>query len=248
MLPCLSKASRGCSRRVGDYRYAGSELPLFEAAHNWKRYFRGFIEEYLQGHVLEVGAGLGATTRLFADVRCAGWVCIEPDPMLAAQLRANVAGLPGRTVIVGTMAALDRTERFDTVLYIDVLEHIADDRAELAAVAAHLNPGGVIVLLAPAQPWLYSPFDRAVGHCRRYTKGTLARAVPASLRQERLCYLDSAGLLASLGNRLMLRSRTPNAAQIRVWDRMLVPVSRWTDKALGFKVGKSVVGVWRAPS
>ena len=230
-----------------DYRYVGTELSLFETARNWKGYFRGFIEKYLRGHVLEVGAGIGATTRLFADVPCTCWLCVEPDPILADRLRANVGTLHHRTVVLGTLSTLNADQLFDAVLYIDVLEHIADDRKELAIAARHLNRRGTLVLLAPAQPWLYTPFDSAIGHYRRYTMATLAQVVPTHLRRERLCYLDSIGLLASLGNRLMLHSSRPTAAQIKIWDRMLVPLSRWADRALGYRIGKSVLGIWRAP-
>ena len=100
-------------------------------------------------------------------------------------------------------------------------------------------------MLAPAHSWLYTPFDRAIGHYRRYDKQTLAAVTPRPLRQEKLIYLDSAGLLASLGNRLVLNSAMPTAAQIQTWDRLLVPCSRLLDPLLAGTVGKSVVGVWR---
>ncbi|HKX19332.1 MAG TPA: class I SAM-dependent methyltransferase [bacterium] len=232
---------------MADYRYVGTELPLFEAARNWKQYFRGLVETYLHGDVLEVGAGIGATTRLFADVPCSRWVCVEPDSVLVDRLRAGAGTLDRRTVVQGTLATLEPDQLFDAVLYVDVLEHIPDDRGELALVAQHLRPQGVLMLLAPAHPWLYTPFDAAVGHCRRYTAASLARIVPPHLQRERLCYLDCVGLLASLGNRLMLRSSMPTAAQVKVWDRMLVPCSRWADRALGYRIGKSVLGIWRAP-
>jgi len=58
-------------------------------------------------------------------------------------------------------------------------------------------------------------------------------------------YLDSAGLLASLGNRLLLRQAMPSAAQLRIWDSCLVPVSRGLDRLLGYRLGKSILGVWQ---
>jgi len=61
-------------------------------------------------------------------------------------------------------------------------------------------------------------------------------------------YLDTAGLLASTGNRLLLRSADPSEAQVRFWDRWLVPVSERLDRVLGHRVGKSLVGVWQKPS
>jgi len=125
------------------------------------------------------------------------------------------------------------------------LEHIEDDAGEFRRAASHLSPGGVLIILSPAHPWLFTPFDHAIGHYRRYTKTSLAAVSPSHLCREKLTYLDSAGLLASLGNRLLLKSRMPTAAQIRTWDGMLVPCSRWLDPLLCGTVGKSVLGIWR---
>jgi hypothetical protein len=58
-------------------------------------------------------------------------------------------------------------------------------------------------------------------------------------------YLDAAGILASMGNRLVLRRRMPTEQQMRFWDRCLVPVSRRIDKVFGYRVGKSILGVWK---
>src|SRR5262249_19702357 len=91
--------------------------------------------------------------------------------------------------------------------------------------------------------WLFTPFDAAIGHFRRYAKGTLRAAAPAGLPLVRLAYLDAAGMLASLGNRLVLRSAVPTPAQIAVWDRFLVPFSRWIDPMVGYSIGKSVLAV-----
>jgi hypothetical protein len=99
--------------------------------------------------------------------------------------------------------------------------------------------------LAPALPWLFSPFDAAVGHYRRYTKASLRSIAPAGLRETKCIYLDSAGLLASLGNKLLLRSPIPSRAQIEFWDRAMVPISRYADRVLNHKIGKSILGVWQ---
>jgi hypothetical protein len=102
-----------------------------------------------------------------------------------------------------------------------------------------------VIVLAPAHPWLFTPFDRAIGHFRRYTRRTLAAAAPEELRVEKLIYLDSVGLVASLGNRVLLNSSHPSHGQIQTWDRTMVPLSRLLDPLLGHRAGKSVLGIWR---
>jgi SAM-dependent methyltransferase len=231
-----------------DYTYAGAELDLFAAALTWKSYLRRRVEPYLGRAVLEVGAGLGATTRVLCRGDQDRWVCLEPDADLAGRLAEELrAGrLPACCQLrVGTLAGRAPQPEFDTLLYIDVLEHIEDDAAELAGAAGWLRPEGHLVVLSPAHQWLYTPFDAAIGHFRRYTKRTLAALTPPGLDLVRLNYLDSVGMLASLGNRLVLHRAMPDPKQIAVWDRVMVPVSRVLDPLLAYSLGKSVLGVWR---
>jgi SAM-dependent methyltransferase len=229
-------------------RYLGNELELFAAAKNWKGYFHRQLSPYLVGDVLEVGAGIGTTAEVLCDGRQRRWVALEPDPALSEQMRQRIAArpLPCPTELrVGTTGDLADDERFDTILYIDVLEHIEHDRDELERAGRHLTPSGAIIVLCPAHNWLYSPFDKAIGHYRRYNRGMYRAVTPPSLRLERAWYLDSVGLLASLANRMILKASLPNAGQIRFWDSSLVPMSQWVDPLLARSLGKTIVGVWR---
>lgn len=223
------------------YTYEGCELDLFAKATRWKAYWRDHIAGYVSGSVLEVGAGIGTNAQALKSLRFESWLSLEPDAALASRIETG----PRHRSHVGTLASLD--ERFDTILYIDVLEHIADDRAEARLASRHLNPGGSLIVLAPAHPFLFTPFDTAVGHYRRYTRASLRAVIPPELELRKLVYLDAAGLLASLGNRLLLQSAHPSEAQILAWDRFLVPPSRFLDPLLFGRVGKSVLGVWSKP-
>jgi len=233
---------------MSDFVYTGTELELFAAAVNWKAYWQSHVAPHLSGDVLEVGAGLGANTAALSGPANSRWVCLEPDRTLAERLARSLAESrhPKRyRVVVGTVADLSRDDRFDAILYIDVLEHIADDGLELVEASAHLKPGGAVIVLAPAHQWLFTPFDEAVGHYRRYTKRTLASVGPPGLRIEWLVYLDTVGLLASMGNRAVLNRRMPTAGQIHFWDSWLVPCSVRLDPWLRHSMGKSVLAVWR---
>ena len=235
-----------------DFRYAGSELDLFKKARNWKAYWRARIAEFVRGEVLEVGAGIGANTLALAGLAYERWTCLEPDAVLAARIELPPGGR--HKTVVGTVADLSADTKFkavlyDTILYIDVLEHIEDDRGEMARAAARLKPGGALIVMVPAHPFLFTPFDAAIGHFRRYTRASLLAtsrtAAPETLRTEKLVYLDAAGLLASAGHRVLLRGAMPTEWQILIWDRLLVPVSRLIDPIFAGRVGKNVLGVWR---
>jgi SAM-dependent methyltransferase len=231
---------------MSDFAYVGSELNLFAGATTWKSYVHFHLRPYLSGDILEVGAGIGASTATFNDGTQRRWVCLEPDRDLADRIKSNLpAQLTNCEVVIGTLSDLGAGDQFDSILYMDVLEHIEADAAELARAAAHLRPNGFLAILSPAFPWLFTPFDAAIGHYRRYTKNSLRSIAPQGLREVKCIYLDSAGLLASLGNKLFLRSPVPSKAQIQFWDRTMVPISRYADRALNHAIGKSIMGVWQ---
>lgn len=225
--------------------YPGSELDAFAQARNWKTYVRRHLREYLHGDVLEVGAGIGAGTRALYDGTQHRWVCLEPDPQLGRRIPREGL-LSACEVRIGTLADVPAGESFDFILYFDTLEHIPDDRGELERAAAHLKIGGALAVLAPAHPWLFSPFDHAIGHLRRYTRSSLRELTPPGVRLEKLLYLDAAGVLASGANRLLLRSAHPTLGQVQFWDRVLVRISRVLDPLCAHALGKSVLAVWRA--
>ncbi|HTD66392.1 MAG TPA: methyltransferase domain-containing protein [Candidatus Limnocylindria bacterium] len=230
-----------------DFTYVGGELGLFSHATNWKRYWSKKFAAHLSGSVLEVGAGIGTNTVLLRPSTTGKWTCLEPDGRLVDELKSVLArnrfDLSCR-IIEGTIAALPPGENFDTIIYVDVLEHIPDDGAELTRAADRLRPKGKVVVLSPAHQWLFSEFDQSIGHCRRYSKRTLLAATPKTLQPVKCFYLDSCGLFASLANRVLLRQSMPTLKQILFWDRTIVPASRVLDRLLFYGVGKSVIGIW----
>jgi len=234
---------------MGSFTYVGSELDLFSQCVRWKDYFRSRLAPHIGSDVLEVGAGIGANTAILFAPPVRRWVCLEPDANLAAQIQSGVASgsLPPQCEVrIGTLAdAVTANERFDTLLYVDVLEHIADDTAEMAAAASRLQPGGNLIVLAPAHQFLFSPFDANIGHHRRYNATMMRALTRPDLDLIALQSLDSIGLFASMANRLLLRQSMPTRGQLAVWDRYMVPISRRVDPVLGYRMGKSIIGVWR---
>ena len=236
--------------RTDEVPYAGRELELFALATNWKRYVKAEIGKYLAGDVLEIGAGIGGTTLAIHDGSVRRWTCLEPDANLANRLRGAVKesrGFYAPDVIAGSLRALADRPSFDCVLYLDVLEHIQDDRSQIEAAARLVRPGGHIVILSPAHQWLFSEFDKSIGHIRRYDKHSLRALAPSGWLQKKLTYLDSVGVLLSLANAVALRQTMPSRLQISVWDRLCVPVSRIIDRALLGNFGKSILAIWENP-
>ena len=235
--------------QMPDSSYIGSELEIFKHAVKWKNYYGSLIKPYLGKDVLEVGAGIGATTEVLSSNEHTRWVCLEPDGLLVEEIVKKIKnGIlpPICEPRVGDISCLGENEVFDSVLYIDVLEHIEDDRAQIEKAASHIRTDGHLIILAPAHQFLYTPFDQAIGHFRRYSRRALREVVAGTgLMPVSSKYLDSAGIAASLANKLLLRSAMPTKSQIVFWDKYLVSASRLFDPISFFTVGKSILGIWK---
>ncbi|MFN3640427.1 MAG: class I SAM-dependent methyltransferase [Flavobacterium sp.] len=228
--------------------YIGNELELFKHAHNWKNYYSKHFKKLLTQKVLEVGAGIGETTKFLCDGTQKKWLCVEPDEKLTQIIKSKKDSgyLPQNIqIFTGTLDSLTTDEKFDAILYIDVIEHIENDSEELKKANERLAANGNLIVLVPAHNFLFSPFDKAIGHYRRYNKKMLQLAVPKGLTQKKLIYLDSVGLLASLVNKFFLKQSYPTVKQVLFWDKFIIPVSRVTDKVFFNSIGKTTVGIWQ---
>jgi 2-polyprenyl-3-methyl-5-hydroxy-6-metoxy-1,4-benzoquinol methylase len=231
------------------YQYPGQELELFENAKNWKRYLAKKTTPYIKGDVLEVGAGIGETTPFLSNNSVRSWLCLEPDEHLYNIIEQKISNktLPKNCrAKCGNLNNISLAEKFDTIIYIDVLEHIEDDRKEIERACVHLKENGYLIVLAPAFQLLYNRFDKAVGHYRRYSKRTLRNIIALrSLSEKRMMYLDFFGVLLILTNKILFRKTYPSKTTIVVWDQIFIPMSRIADKLFKYSIGKSVIGVWQ---
>ena len=139
--------------------------------------FRPFLGQ----RVLEVGCGVGSILELLAPRERLFGIDVEPEVLDFARARFN--GEPGFGFERMDAGRLDeaqaerlRRERFDSLVCINVLEHIEDDPATLAAFHRILEPGGVAAILVPAHQWLYGPCDGLDGHFRRYSRAQFGDA------------------------------------------------------------------------
>lgn len=233
---------------MSEIPYVGNELDLFEKATVWKNYYGRFLTPYLQGKILEVGAGIGGTTSQLCDGSQEKWLCLEPDPNLYAKLecKINEKLLPACcTCIKGTTSDLSLHEKFNAIMYIDVIEHIERDAEELQRASELLETNGYLIILVPAHQFLYNEFDKAIGHYRRYNKKILVATIPTDLKLLKMRYFDSCGLASSLANKYFLRQNYPTVKQILFWDKFLVPVSKIVDFISNYNIGKTLVGIWQ---
>jgi SAM-dependent methyltransferase len=205
------------------------------------------VGPFVGRRVLDFGAGIGTFTAVLSER--ADVVAVEPDPQFVPRLRDRFAGDERVAVVEADAGWLDGGEpqgSFDTVICLNVLEHIEDDARVLRGFHDRLAPGGCVLLLVPAHQALFGEIDHSVGHERRYSRGRLrAQLAAASLVPIEVRYVNPLGALGWLvSSRLLRRTQVP-AGPLRAYDR-LVPVLRRLDR-LPLPFGLSVWAVARRP-
>jgi SAM-dependent methyltransferase len=213
-------------------------------AQAFNRWVFSHFERHLHGDVLEIGCGSGNFTVLMAAAghRVTG---VDLHAPYADTARSRLAGYPGVSVICADATSRAFAAQYDTVVLLDVLEHIEDDAGFLTKLRGALRPGGRIILKVPAYRWLMCDMDRAIGHFRRYDrptlKATLARAGFDLVTQR---YFNLPAVAGWFVNGKILGQTTPPAEQLAAFER-LVPLFKLLERALPVPAGVSLIAVGR---
>jgi 2-polyprenyl-3-methyl-5-hydroxy-6-metoxy-1,4-benzoquinol methylase len=232
---------------------ATEELARLADADRFLTWIAAELDPYLGDRVLEVGAGLGAVTRKFATARPSREIiALEPAANVFDSLAINVADHPNiiaRQQTSADLLASDGTGRFDSVVYVSVLEHILDDIGELRTARRLLVPGGHVALFVPAMPSLYGSLDFKSGHYRRYDAALLRSVIAgADLELVEMHHLDLAGVIPYWLMYRVLDRQTLDARSSAVYDRLIVPVSQALQRSPAHPPrGKNLVAVARRP-
>jgi len=171
-------------------------MAAHDSTHWWYRARREILADYLTRYgrlpagarILEIGCGTGHNLAMLS--RFGTVEAIEIDPAA----RAIASERLGKPVGDAPLPALPGIERgaYDLIAVLDVVEHIKDDVAALAAMKACLAPGGKILIAVPAHQWMWSAHDVVNHHHRRYSKATLGKAIRAAgLAPRKLGYFNS---------------------------------------------------------
>jgi SAM-dependent methyltransferase len=214
-------------------------------ARRYRDYQFSLIGPHLGESVLEVGSGLGDFSAMLTRAR--RLVVSDTDPICLDALRSRFGADPRVDVLevdLDTDVAL--TEKVESVLAMNVLEHILDDVVALRALGELLVPGGAVVLWVPAYPALYGDFDRMVGHHRRYTPATLRATVEAAgLVPEVLRPVNLLGGIAWWA--AVRRGGAGSASErlVRAYDRLVVPLTQTLERRWTPPFGQSLMCVAR---
>lgn len=234
------------------FTYTGRELEAMSAASNYHSWILGIFTPYLGRHLVEVGAGMGSFSELILSHHvCETLSLVEPSREMFEHLRVRARQLPASPRIDVYHASFPEAapqitakQAPDSVIYVNVLEHIEDDEAELAAILDALSRPGRVFIFVPALTWLYGAFDERVGHLRRYMKseleGKLSRAGFQILVST---YFDLAGVAPWWIKYRLLKSATMQTGAVRFYDRYIVPSARRFESVIKPPIGKNLIVV-----
>src|SRR3989344_5206758 len=162
------------------------ELFRVEDKHWWHIHKRQVVWHFIHrlkrdpGTVLDIGAGMG---KILAELKLHGWQVNGVDSEPQAISLARRRGI--KLALADLNQPLPFTpNRFDLVLCLDTLEHLKNDRQMILEITRVTKPKGLIIISVPAYPWLFSYWDKILGHQRRYSWTTLKKLISTALKIE----------------------------------------------------------------
>jgi SAM-dependent methyltransferase len=198
-------------------------------------------------NILEIGAGLGQiSSMLVKNGRLI--TSLEPDPKLCKQLETSthslgVRSFPSTLEQALSLSQISCDEKFDSVVIVNVLEHIEDDIQELKIVKTVLNPDGKIIIFVPAMPSLYGSMDAISGHFRRYRRSELEAVVRAAgLETKSIHYFDPIGVLPYWLSYRVLNRQTLGTSSVALYDKVIIPMSIFLSRLIRSRgLGKNLI-------
>lgn len=209
--------------------YSGSELEAMAGARNYYRWISGLIRPYAGKRVIEVGAGVGTfASVLLAESHISELLLVEPADNLFPHLVRRFAAEPRVKVLKGYLQNCAPPSPMDSLIAVNVIEHVAEDVGFLRLAREVLVPGGTIVLFAPALNALFGTLDEAFEHYRRYSKLELSsKLTQAGFRLENIRFFNLPGVATWFLAGKVLRQKTIRPSQVRIYDRWVIP---WVSK------------------
>ena len=219
-------------------KYPGEELDNFDRATIRRKYIYFEIKKFIKGNILEVGAGIGSFTKNYID---------KAEKITLSEIDLNNYEIISKKfknnkIKITNKVTEKLNDTYNTIMYLNVLEHIKNDKDEIIKAIKKLKTNGHLVVLVPAHNRLFSKFDKAVGHFRRYEKNFFINLNLKDCKIEKLIYLDALGYLLYYLNKIFFKEEVyPSKIKILIWDKIFTPITFFLDKILLNKLGKNIL-------
>jgi len=224
-------------------QYTLLDQQLMQKAERYFAWQAGMVVKQIGQRVIEVGCGTGNFTRHLLDRELViGLDVVEECVSHLRERLGNPANVQARILDIQDREFLElKKARPDTILCLNVLEHIRDHRLALEHMRDVLPPGGKAIFLLPAFEALYGPIDERLGHERRYSKGSwrgLAESAGFHVRVSR--YFNFPGFFGWWANAKIFKKEQQSASQIEFFDSKVVPVickvESWIEPPVGLSI------------
>jgi SAM-dependent methyltransferase len=225
-------------------------LQVIAKANRFNEWIYNTIHPFLKGEILEIGSGIGNISR-YAIRNGMNITLSDINPEYQQALIKEFTDHDNVRDILSldlqhpsfTEHYHQQKEKYDTVFYLNVIEHLKDDALAVKNSSFLLRKGGNLVILAPAYQWLFCDIDRQLGHQRRYTRKTMSALFPPSLfsilHQQ---YFNAAGIAGWLLFGKIFRKKQLDSGEMSVFNQ-LVPLFKLADQLSFKKTGLSVIAI-----
>lgn len=227
--------------------YAGKDLEAMSFAVNYHRWILSLFKPYLGERIVEVGAGTGSFSELLLEQRLQSLSLVEPSTDMYQQLCRHMESASPTVktyndIFENVADQIRSTERPDSIIYINVLEHIEDDVHELSVINKTLDAGGRLLIFVPAFRWLYGSYDRQINHFRRYTRTELEqKCVAAGFKVIASRYFDLLGVLPWWVKYRLMQSKNMEPGAVKFYDQRIVPIAKSLESRVTPPLGKNVL-------
>jgi SAM-dependent methyltransferase len=229
------------------FTYTGEELDALAGADNYHRWIARRFAPYLGGRIVEAGAGIGTFAAALRRVApTSALTLVEPASNNYPHLALRHGGDPRCRTVHGYLADAGADGGADTVVAVNVLEHVEDDREFLRTAHRLLVPGGHLLIHVPAMPSLYGTLDEAFEHHRRYARSELGeRLRAAGFEVLKLSYSNLPGIAAWWFTGRVLRRRTLGSRATLLYDRVMIPLIAAAERIASPPLGQSLIAIAR---
>jgi SAM-dependent methyltransferase len=242
-MPQKRKSSKHVGKKIQSPPWDGQRETLddLSAAINYNRWIYGILCPYIGKRILEIGCGTGNITGFLASHGQVLATDFNQGYLDAAKNKLKgVSGISYKTIDLGRSLSSLRSFKPDSIICVNVLEHISDDRKVLDECFKLLPPGGKLSLFVPALQYLYGSMDISYGHHRRYNRLELIYKIEnAGYHVEYCRYLNLLGILGWWLNGKILKRKIIPKSQMLLYDR-IVSFSQHVEKFLPKPIGLSL--------
>ena len=224
-------------------KYPGEELEIFDKATIWRKYIHAMMQHYFKDNILEVGAGIGSfAANYFENFQNITLCDFDNENVKILQKKFY----QNNNITIYDKGINELEGKFNTIIYLNVLEHIQEDLHEINSALNKLNLGGHLIILVPAHQNLFGKFDKAIGHCRRYNIDFFKLNKFKNVKIQKLIFLDLFGYILYFFNKFFFKGEVyPSKLKIFLWDKIFTPITIIIDYITRYKLGKNILCVYK---